>query len=171
MAVFLNHVPLSAYPLGVGLLVTSSLFYGNVGLSLVGPLPIIKEEIGSSQLSPRAKLRVWKLFFDAATFYVVSGTALTVTLHLSVPFLTDLPAVRRLAVASAVTSASAIAYTVLFIAPTNAALGALDKQKDLTEAEEKDSTALIAKWDTRHKIRCAIYAVAWATGLAALLAS
>ena len=60
-------VPNVAWPLGVGLLITSPLFFGNIGLSLVGPLPIIKEEIGASELSKKDKLRIWALFFKAAT--------------------------------------------------------------------------------------------------------
>ena len=71
MASFFSHIPTPAYPLGAGLFVTSSLFFGNLGLALAGPLPIIKEELGTSGLNPRSKLRIWKLFFDAATVRVL----------------------------------------------------------------------------------------------------
>lgn len=62
-----NDAPLALYPLGAGLLITSSMFFGNIGLTLTGPLPIIKEQIGVSTLSAKQKVRVWRLFFDAAT--------------------------------------------------------------------------------------------------------
>jgi hypothetical protein len=63
----LDTVPTAAWPLGVGLLVTSPLLFGNVGLSLVGPMPIVKEEIGASRLSKKDKVRIWSLFFNGAT--------------------------------------------------------------------------------------------------------
>lgn len=67
MTTTLQSIPLAAFPLFGGLLVTSSLFFGNIGLSLVGPLPIIQDQIGASQLSNRSRLHVWRLFFDEAS--------------------------------------------------------------------------------------------------------
>ena len=67
MAAIVNSIPLAAYPLGLGLLTTSSIFFGNIGLTLTGPLPIIKGELGETGLSGKQKLRVWQAFFDEAT--------------------------------------------------------------------------------------------------------
>jgi hypothetical protein len=100
---------------------------------------------------------------------VVAGTAITVALHLSVPFLTELPVVRYLALASAITSAAAIFYTVVFIAPTNKALGTLDLKDSFTEQESSDAMKLVGKWDMFHKGREVIYFGGWALGFAALL--
>lgn len=62
----LAQIPTAAYPVAVGLFANSGVFFGNLGLSLAGPLPIIKEELGESNLSAKDKLRVWRLFFDKA---------------------------------------------------------------------------------------------------------
>lgn len=67
MSAIVNSIPLAAYPLGLGLLTTSSIFFGNIGLTLTGPLPIIKGELGETGLNGKQKLRVWQAFFDEAT--------------------------------------------------------------------------------------------------------
>ncbi|KAJ9138444.1 hypothetical protein NKR23_g8444 [Pleurostoma richardsiae] len=167
----LQNIPLAAYPLGAGLLVTSSFLFGNVGLSLVGPLPIIKGEIGTIELSTKSRLRIWRLFFDEAAFYVLRGTPLTMALHLAVPFLSPSPLARNLAIASAVWSALVIAYTGAAIQPTNKSLIALDDREVLAEAEDKEANRLIAQWDRLHKGRFLMYGGAWAAGLGALIAT
>lgn len=70
MSAIFNGVPYGAYPLGLGLLTTSSMFFGNIGLSLTGPLPIIKGQLGETGLNGKQKLRVWQAFFDEATVRV-----------------------------------------------------------------------------------------------------
>jgi hypothetical protein len=70
----LTHVPSVTYPLAAGLLTTSSILFGNIGLSLVGPLPIIRGRLGAHRLDAKQRVRVWKLFFDGAMVSaVVSG--------------------------------------------------------------------------------------------------
>lgn len=170
MTAFVQNIPFAAYPLGAGLLVTSSLFFGNVGLSLAGPVPIIKGEIGTANLNAKSRLQLWRLFFDAAAYHVVRGTALTAALHLSVPFVSSAPLVRNLAVASAVISASVIGYTAMAIQPTNKRLKTLDAQGVLSETEEKEADGLITTWDQLHKVRFLLYGGAWVTGLGALVA-
>ncbi|OAQ58533.1 hypothetical protein VFPPC_11282 [Pochonia chlamydosporia 170] len=169
MSRFINTIPTAAYPLSLGLLVTSSLLFGNVGLSLCGPLPIIKDEIGSSQLTTRSRVRVWKLFFDR--YYVIRGTAITIGLHLSAVGLTALPLVRSLSLTSAACSASAIVYTGFMIQPTNKSLGALNQKEELSETEDKEALRLIGNWDWLHKWRMVIYAGAWTSGVTALIAT
>jgi hypothetical protein len=48
-----------------GRLITSMLF-GNLGLTLTGPLPIVKEQLDASTLSAKQKGVFWRLFFDKA---------------------------------------------------------------------------------------------------------
>lgn len=67
----LAHVPTVAYPLAAGLITTSSILFGNVGLSLVGPLPIIRGRLGAHNLDAKQRVRVWKLFFDGAAVSLV----------------------------------------------------------------------------------------------------
>ncbi|GFZ45537.1 hypothetical protein JCM24511_03263 [Saitozyma sp. JCM 24511] len=165
----LSHVPTVAYPLAAGLVTTSSILFGNVGLSLVGPLPIIRGRLGAHNLDAKQRVRVWKLFFDGAATYIVTGTVLTTTLHLLVPFLTRSPLVRSAALVSAASSISIIPFTMVFIMPTNKRLGVLDAQADLSGAEEKEAGELIAKWEGRHNIRYAFYELGWAAGLVALV--
>lgn len=62
-----------------------------------------------------------------------------------------------------------IVYTALMIQPTNKALKTLDAREVLTEAEEKDATGLIERWNRLHKVRYLMYGTSWATGLVALL--
>ena len=83
MTTVLQSIPLAAFPLLGGLLVTSSLFFGNIGLSLVGPLPIIQDQIGTSQLSNRSRLHVWRLFFDEASVSLFSIANAPHCLHAS----------------------------------------------------------------------------------------
>ncbi|RSH92975.1 hypothetical protein EHS25_008423 [Saitozyma podzolica] len=165
----LSHVPTVTYPLAAGLVTTSSILFGNVGLSLVGPLPIIRGRLGTHNLDAKQRVRVWKLFFDGAATYIVAGTVLTTTLHLLVPFLTRSPLVRSAAVVSAASSISIIPFTLVFIMPTNKRLGVLDAQADLSGAEEKEAGELIAKWEARHNLRYAFYELGWAAGLVALV--
>jgi len=66
MSSILGQLPLAVYPLSLGLIATSSLAFGNVGLGVAGPLPIIRDQLGPSALSARAKVRVWNLFFASA---------------------------------------------------------------------------------------------------------
>ena len=103
--------------------------------------------------------------------YVVGGTGLTAALHLSVPFLTQSPAVRNLAIASGILSALALPFTIVFIAPTNGALIALDNSTELSEPELKRGGELIQQWDRLHKVRCLFYAGGWAACVAALVAA
>ncbi|KAH8879497.1 hypothetical protein GQ53DRAFT_800194 [Thozetella sp. PMI_491] len=169
MATIFPSIPAAAYPLGLGLLTTSSLFFGNIGLSLVGPIPIIKEQLGTSELSTKARVRMWRLFFDEAAFYVVSGTAITVGLHLAVSFLQTSTLARNLSLVSAGCSALVIPYTVAMVQSTNKSLITLDEKPEFSEAEEKQARQLIPKWDQLHKVRYLMYGGAWATGLAALI--
>ena len=60
------QIPAAVYPLAVGLFASSGVFFGNLGLTLAGPMPLIKGELGETTLTPRQKLTVWKLFFDGA---------------------------------------------------------------------------------------------------------
>ncbi|TVY78503.1 hypothetical protein LSUE1_G005938 [Lachnellula suecica] len=160
-------------PLGLGLLATSSMFFGNIGLSLCGPLPIISEQIGASGLTTSQRIRVWRLFFDRATTFIVGGVASNTILNLSVPFLTESQAVRNLALISAASTALVLPYTVAFIANTNKALIQLDDRKVdvLSEGEQKRAVELIAKWDKLHRVRYIFYGSAWASGLAAVVGS
>lgn len=48
------------------------MLFGNIGLSLAGPLPIITEKLGDSTLGTKQKIRVWRLFYDAATVSSIS---------------------------------------------------------------------------------------------------
>lgn len=66
MSTIINSIPHAAYPLGLGLLTTSSMFFGNIGLSLTGPMPIIKGKLGEIGLNGKQKLRIWQAFFDEA---------------------------------------------------------------------------------------------------------
>lgn len=63
--VFANLPPV-AYPLAAGLLCTSPMLFGNVGLSLVGPIPMIKGQLGSIHLDGKQRVRMWSLFFSGA---------------------------------------------------------------------------------------------------------
>jgi hypothetical protein len=56
----------ATYPLAGSLFLTSSMLFGNVGLSLAGPIPIIKGTIGDITLTPEQKVRAWALFFKRA---------------------------------------------------------------------------------------------------------
>jgi hypothetical protein len=51
----LSHVPTVTYPLAAGLVTTSSILFGNVGLSLVGPLPIIRGRLGTHNLDAKQR--------------------------------------------------------------------------------------------------------------------
>jgi hypothetical protein len=62
----LSTLPPTTWPLTASFLITTPILWGNVGLSLCGPLPIIKEELGPSGLSKKDKVRVWALFFKRA---------------------------------------------------------------------------------------------------------
>jgi hypothetical protein len=66
MSAIVNSIPHAVYPLGLCLLTTSSIFFGNIGLSLTGPLPIIKGELGEIGLNGKQKLGIWRAFFDEA---------------------------------------------------------------------------------------------------------
>lgn len=68
------QIPTVVYPLAVGLFASSGVFFGNLGLTLAGPMPIIKDELGESTLSMRQKLTVWRLFFDKAGVSMRVGT-------------------------------------------------------------------------------------------------
>jgi hypothetical protein len=140
-----------------------------VGLSLLGPLPIIHESLGPSHLSKKAKLRVWTLFFNAATPYIVGGTAATTILHAVTAFIARSPLVRDLSIISAVASASVIPWTLAAIMATNKRLLELDGNETLTTGEEGEVMGLLSKWDSRHKVRFVGYGIGWAYGLAALL--
>ncbi|KAF2664359.1 DUF1772-domain-containing protein [Microthyrium microscopicum] len=164
-----SSIPLAAWPIGIGFFVTTPLLFGNIGLSLIGPLPIITEQLGTSGLTKKDKVRVWALFFKAATPYIVSGTILTAALHTFAAFTTSDKLVRNLSIASAISSISIIPWTVAAIMPTNTALLKLDEKTELTTQEEADSTKLIKDWDLKHKVRYVGYGLGWASGLAALL--
>lgn len=99
---------------------------------------------------------------------VVGGTALTAALNLGALPLLNSPELKTLVTASAILSVSIIPYTVLAIAPTNKRLKQLDRQSELSSAEENEVESLIRKWDTLHKVRYAGYGSAWATTLLAL---
>lgn len=66
MSSIIAQIPTAAFPLAAGLFVNCGLFFGNVGLSLCGPLPIIKGDLGPNLLTNKQKLRTWTLFFDKA---------------------------------------------------------------------------------------------------------
>jgi len=66
MSTIISSIPHAAYPLGLGLLTTSSILFGNIGLSLTGPLPIVKGQLGHVELNGKQKLGIWKAFFDEA---------------------------------------------------------------------------------------------------------
>lgn len=74
MSSITDAVPKVIYPQGVGLLATSLLFFGNIGLSLCGPVPIIKDEIGTTYLTTKSRVRVWKVFFDKAAVRIPRST-------------------------------------------------------------------------------------------------
>ncbi|KAH8816610.1 hypothetical protein F5884DRAFT_228439 [Xylogone sp. PMI_703] len=165
MSTILNSVPYGAYPLGLGLLATSSMFFGNIGLSLTGPLPIIKGQLGETGLSGKQKLRIWQAFFDEATKYIVEGTILTSALHLAAIPLLPTANLKALSATSAALSLSIFVYTPLVIVPTIKALKKLDEKKELTATEDAEAVRLIEKWDSLHKVRYAMYGLAWAAGL------
>ncbi|KAJ8098065.1 hypothetical protein POJ06DRAFT_297156 [Lipomyces tetrasporus] len=162
MSAIVNSIPHAAYPLGLGLLTTSSIFFGNIGLSLTGPLPIIKGELGEIGLNGKQKLGI-------ASKYVVLGTFLTSALHLLAVPLLPTRNLQVLSATSAVLSLSILPYTGLVIFPTIKSLKALDKKGELTLAEEREVVILIKKWDTQHKVRFGMYGPAWAAGLAAFI--
>ncbi|EFQ31293.1 uncharacterized protein GLRG_06437 [Colletotrichum graminicola M1.001] len=175
-----GRAPPATYALGAGLIVTSSLFFGNVGLSLVGPLPIVRDQLGTSSLSAKQKVRVWRLFFDGATAisavggyqtYVIVGTGLTAALHLAAFAWGDSPVSRRLAIMSALCSIAAMPYTAMVIMPTNKALITLDDKVALSEQDRRKSGKLIEKWDRLHRVRYLMYGGAWLCGLAAFTAA
>ncbi|WDK19303.1 hypothetical protein CGRA01v4_10590 [Colletotrichum graminicola] len=166
-----GRAPPATYALGAGLIVTSSLFFGNVGLSLVGPLPIVRDQLGTSSLSAKQKVRVWRLFFDGATTYVIVGTGLTAALHLAAFAWGDSPVSRRLAIMSALCSIAAMPYTAMVIMPTNKALITLDDKVALSEQDRRKSGKLIEKWDRLHRVRYLMYGGAWLCGLAAFTAA
>lgn len=62
----ITMVPSAAWPLGVGLLINSSTLFGNVGAGLVGAVPIAREQLGPTGMGEKHKVRMWKLFFNAA---------------------------------------------------------------------------------------------------------
>lgn len=62
----LSQIPIAAYPLAVGLFANSGVFFGTLGLTLAGPVPIIKGELGASTLSVQQKVAIWRMFFDSA---------------------------------------------------------------------------------------------------------
>ncbi|KUJ07073.1 DUF1772-domain-containing protein [Mollisia scopiformis] len=164
-------IPTAAWPLGLGLLVTSPILFGNVGLSLVGPVPIIKEEIGTSRLSKQDKVRIWSLFFNSSATYIVGGTFLTAGLHAIAAFTAPDHFIRNLSIISALSSLSIIPWTLTVIMPTNKALLQMNEKQELSSQEEGDVMRLITTWDTYHKVRYIGYGVGWATGLAALMAT
>jgi hypothetical protein len=99
----------------------------------------------------------------------VGGTALTTVLHTIAAFTAGDDLVRKLSIASAVSSISIIPWTLVAIMPTNQALLSLDAKGELTTQEEGDVMGLVKEWDWRHKVRYIGYGTGWATGLAALL--
>ncbi|OHW96221.1 hypothetical protein CSPAE12_05105 [Colletotrichum incanum] len=172
-----GRAPPATWALGAGLVVTSSLLFGNIGLTLTGPLPIIRDQLGTSSLSAKQKVRVWRLFFDEATAipgyqkYVIVGTGLTAALHLGAFALGDSAVSRRLAVMSALSSVITMPYTAMVIMPTNKALITLDDKVALSEMDRRKSGKLIEKWDRLHKVRFLMYGSAWLCGLTALMAA
>ncbi|KZL86300.1 hypothetical protein CI238_09159, partial [Colletotrichum incanum] len=166
-----GRAPPATWALGAGLVVTSSLLFGNIGLTLTGPLPIIRDQLGTSSLSAKQKVRVWRLFFDEATKYVIVGTGLTAALHLGAFALGDSAVSRRLAVMSALSSVITMPYTAMVIMPTNKALITLDDKVALSEMDRRKSGKLIEKWDRLHKVRFLMYGSAWLCGLTALMAA
>ncbi|KAK1967175.1 hypothetical protein LY78DRAFT_656592 [Colletotrichum sublineola] len=166
-----GRAPPATYALGAGLVVTSSLLFGNVGLSLAGPLPIVRDQLGTSSLSAKQKVRVWRLFFDGATTYVIVGTGLTAALHLGAFAWGESPVSRRLAIMSALCSIIAMPYTAMVIMPTNKALITLDDKVALSELDRRKSGKLIQKWDRLHRVRYLMYGGAWLCGLAAFTAA
>ncbi|QDS69609.1 hypothetical protein FKW77_008746 [Venturia effusa] len=144
-------VPTTAWPLTLGLLSTSPLLFGNIGLSICGPMPIITEKIAPSELSKKDKLRIWTLFFNQASPYIVSGTVLAATTHAIAAYTAPTDLIRNLSITSALGSIGILPYTLAFIMPTNERLLELDAKATLTTQEEAESTALIKKWDARHK--------------------
>ncbi|KAI9732952.1 MAG: hypothetical protein M1818_007385 [Claussenomyces sp. TS43310] len=169
MSVIANSIPHAVYPLGLGLLTTSSIFFGNIGLSLAGPLPIIKGELGEMGLNGKQKLGIWQAFFDQAAKYVVRGTLLTAALHLLALPLLPTQNLKSLSATSAVLSLCIFPYTGVVIMPTIKSLKTLDEKDELTPAEERETVRLISKWDTQHKVRFAMYGLAWTAGLAAFV--
>ncbi|KAK4689871.1 hypothetical protein P7C73_g256, partial [Tremellales sp. Uapishka_1] len=164
----LAHIPPAAWPLGLGLLINSGLTWGNIGLTLLGPLPIILGKLGPSDLTVKNKVRIWSLFFKGAATYVVSGLTISTASHFAAYGLVSNSVASTAALVSAISVASALPYTLTVLAPTNTRLVALDKKDTLSAAEEKDALRLIAKWDFGHRFRQAIFAVSWTSGLVAL---
>jgi hypothetical protein len=82
MSAIVSSIPPAVYPLGVGLLTTSSIFFGNIGLSLTGPLPIIKGEIGEIELNGKQKLGIWQAFFDEAAVSAILFLTSYITAYL-----------------------------------------------------------------------------------------
>lgn len=76
------QIPAVVYPLAVGLFASSGVFFGNLGLTLAGPMPIIKEELGDSTLSTRQRLTIWRLFFDKAGVSTRVGTPIRVQVQI-----------------------------------------------------------------------------------------
>ncbi|VUC26328.1 unnamed protein product [Clonostachys rosea] len=162
-----KNTPHALYPLGAGLLITSSMLFGNIGLSLAGPLPIITEKLGDSTLGTKQKIRVWRLFYDAATPFIVGGTLATVALHGGAVYLTKNVTVKQLATASAVFSGIVLPFTLALIMPINKALIYLD-EKEISKSESRQARALIKRWDVLHKCRFIFYGTGWLLSLAAI---
>lgn len=62
----LSLVPLAAWPLGVGLLVNSSVFFGMLQVGALGPVTLAREKLGKTGLDTKAKVRLWALFYKRA---------------------------------------------------------------------------------------------------------
>ncbi|KAL7418600.1 hypothetical protein Q5752_007058 [Cryptotrichosporon argae] len=164
------HAHPAALPLGLSLLTTTAILFGNAGLSAAGPLPIIDGTLGplGVPLSARQKVGVWAKFFRRAAILVVGGTALTTLSSLLAAYLTPSASVRWLALTSAAASASVIGYTIPVLGPTNARLLALDAaQAGFSPAEDREAEALIVKWNRRHVVRFAFFGIANFAALAA----
>lgn len=70
-----STIPLVAWPLGAGLLVNTSVFFGIGGIGVLGPVAIVREKLGKTDLSAKDKVRVWSLFFKRAA---VSGSGVCI---------------------------------------------------------------------------------------------
>lgn len=103
----------------------------------------------------------------------LGGTAAAVLCDAVVAATHPSACVRKLSIASGVVGALIVPFTFGFIMPTNKELFALDDEKRLEGAPspelEKKADTLIARWETLHACRFAMYVGAAVLATCALL--
>ncbi|KAI9638138.1 uncharacterized protein MKK02DRAFT_42527 [Dioszegia hungarica] len=138
--VSLPHVPFAAGPLTVGLLLNSTILFGNIALSLVGPAPI------------------------------VLAVVISTIVHFLAAYLTYSPLIRNLSLNAGLATFTLIPHSVIFCVPVMQRLLQLNREPTFSEAEEKEAEACLRMWARRHRWRSIEYVIGWTAGMAAVLA-